>query len=460
MDINEIIAKDRTASSIIADLKKKSINVPSWAVLRKEYNPKEHPINTEQEFQDRESGREVRTRITFAWQRLAAARMGELLFALPVKYITRAQNDNEKRAAKIIKSVLKKNRIDSVNLERARMLYAGCEVMTIWFPQEMPTEYGNESSDYKLRCRNFSPMKGDALYPLFDEYDDLIALSVEYQRQEEQQTITYFDCYTDTEHIRWRSTGGELTEEMREKVTIGKICGIYGWRQSPIWEDKSNNVYEAERAVSRNGNYLRRNSKPTWVEYTEKGRRYGKEEKDIKADRNIIRLGANDKAGYATWEQSTESLKFQVEEIKRNFFMDLQLPDMSMDNLKATPMSGEARKMMFIDANLKAGDEQGIWLEYLSREINVLRAYLKGIYPDLAAAFDSLDIDIKINPYQINDSKEQADVLATATGGKAFMSQRTAVQELGVVDDEEQEMEEIAADEQQSTYDLTNMPSE
>lgn len=457
----EEITKQTNAVDVIAELKKKAITVPSWDKLEKEYNPRKHPVMYEPEFADKvKRGRIItRTRITYAWQRLATNRMSELLFALPVKYITKPINDAERTAALILKDVLKRNRIDTLNLDRARKLYSSCEVMTIWFSQDVETEYGNERTNKKLRCRTFSPMDNDFLYPLFDEYDDLVALSVAYTRNEGRQRISYFDTYTDTEHVRWRSDGGQYVEEIREQITIGKICGVYGYRSTPIWEDKSENIYDLERTMSRNGNYLRKNSRPTWVEFTEKPRKYGREAKE-EGDRNIINLGANDKAGYQTWEQSVDSLKFQVSEIKQNYFMDLQLPDMSTENMKATPMSGEARKMMFIDAQLKAGDESGMWSEYLDREVNVLRAMLKELYPSLAPAFESLDVEVKITPYQIRDLAERVQCLGSGTGGKPIISQRTAIRELDLADNEDAEIEQIATEEENAYSDLTQLPTE
>ena len=44
MDINEIINSERSGNEVISDLKRKSIVVPSWEKLRKEYEQKEHPV--------------------------------------------------------------------------------------------------------------------------------------------------------------------------------------------------------------------------------------------------------------------------------------------------------------------------------------------------------------------------------------------------------------------------------
>ena len=136
--------------------------------------------------------------------------------------------------------------------------------------------------------------------------------------------------------------------------------------------------------------------------------------------------------------------------------MALQLPDMSMENMKATPMSGEARKMMFIDAILKVKDEQGIWLEMFDREINVIKAFVKRMYPRLAHAVDSLGVEIEITPFTINDESELVDNLTKATGGKAIMSQRTAIANLGWVDNVEDELTAIQEEGLQDTATFMN----
>lgn len=166
-----------------------------------------------------------------------------------------------------------------------------------------------------------------------------------------------------------------------------------------------------------------------------------------------MQYGQNDKAEYKTWQQAIDSIKFHIDEIKRNFFMQLQLPDMSMENMKATPMSGEARKMMFIDAQLKVTDESGIWIEFFDREINVVRAFMKKMYPNLSAAIDNLQVDVVITPYQIRDEAERITNLTNATNGKAIMSQRTAVANLGYVDDIDEELKQIAKESAVNVFD-------
>ncbi|MCC8117280.1 MAG: phage portal protein [Bacteroidales bacterium] len=454
MDVNEIIAEGRMPADAIADLKKKSIVLPDWEKLEKEYNPRKHPVHTDPQYADKiKKGKtEKMTRITLGWQKLATKRMAELLFGIDVLrvYNDHGQED-EKEVAKIMEAIYMKNRINSRNIERGRWLYASCEAMTLWYAQEQPAVYAGHRSEIKLRCKSFSPFSdmgrhGERIYPLFDEFDDLVALSIEYTRKEDSLNISYFETYTADTHIRWRTSGANAEEELRETYDIGKIPAIYVHRGEPIWEDQSQNVYELEWSLSRNGNYVRKNSRPTWVVATDQDIELGSEAPGDNEGRNVLHYPAEAKYGYATWPQAIDSLKYQAQEIKNNFFMQLQLPDMSMDNMKSTPMSGEARKMVFIDSQMKVKDESGLWLEAFDREANVIKAFMAMMYPEMADAIDRLEVEHRITPYQIRDEGEKFQNLSMATNGKPFMSQRTAIKEAGYADDPDEEMEQIAAE--------------
>lgn len=468
--INEILHSGRTAEETINALKNKSIKVPNWGRLSKEYDPRQHPVFTEPNYTDKvkKGVVEKMTRVTYAMQKQAVKRMKELMFTIPVKRkYTTGDDPNLQRAANIMEAIFKKNHIDANNIKRAHKLFASCEAVTIWYAQKQPTLYAGEQTSLKLRSKTYSPMDGDAIFPLFDEYDDLIALSIQYNRynHESDRTITYFDTYTDTEHLRWVSKdgGGWVSDIEPEPINIGKIQGVYIHRSEPIWEDQSENCYELEWSLSRNGNYLRKNSRPTFLIFSDKQRVItGKEAKDDNEGRSILRFGAGDKAQYATWSQAIESLRFHTEELRRNIHTTLQLPDMSMEQMKATPMSGEARKMLFIDCQMKVTDESGDWLEFFDREVNVVRAFCKIMYPQLSAAFDELTVENVITAYKINSLSDDIKDALTATNGKAVASRKTMMRRLGLVPEEdiESELEEIASEESTTEDLFQNEPME
>lgn len=452
---SEIITAERNAAEIIEDLKEKSIRVPEWEQIRKEYDPKEHPIMTDPSYTDKvtNDGIEKVTRVPISMQKLAANRMTQLMFGIPVKRVYKTTSERDNEVAKVIEKIFLKNRIDALNIERGKYLFAGCEFATIWYAtDERHSSYGINST-IKIRSKNYSPMEGHKLYPLFNEYDDMIALSFEYTHTSKGVSKTFFDTYTKDLHIRWRKDEDVWVEELKETNALGKIPAFYLHRSEPIWEDNSNNVFEIEWTLSRNGNYIRRNAKPIYAIFSDDDPVIGEEK--VGGDRAVVRYPANAKAGYVTWPQATESVKMQIDNLYRIFFTQIQLPDMSFDQMKAVPMSGEARKMMFIDAHLKVTQEAGRWIEALDREINIIRQFVKVIMPTHEKEIDNLEVETIITPYQINDEGETIKNLSTATGGKAIVSQKEAIKYLGWSEDADKTIQQIQLEETSNLFEPT-----
>lgn len=454
MTIEEILNSGRSPEEIMGLLKDKAIVVPAWSRLRNEYDPTKHPVMNKGKYPDivgPDGSLEEVTRITYDLQSLAVKRMTELCFGIPVERIYHpAENDSkQKEVAEYLEAIFQRNRIDSVNIERGRMLFAGCEVMTLWYAIEDPNKIYGFDSKLKFRCQTYSPMNGDRLFPLFDETGDLVALSVEYTRKKLNLNVSYFDTYTRDRHIRWSTDNNGWAEDVNEEISIGKIPGVYLYRPTPIWEDTSRIVYEMEWAVSRNGNYLRKNSKPLFAVFSDEVISYGNEKDEKQESRAILQFPAGSNAGYITWAQAIENLKFHLTELRQTFFTQLQLPDWSYESMKSNPMSGESRKQLFIDAQLKVKDESGRWLEAFDREVNVVKAMLKTALPSsYEAAIDGLQVETVITPFTITDEKDKLEEIMTATGGKAIASQRQGIERLGWSKDVDKTIAEIQAEAQ------------
>lgn len=468
MTISEILAQPN-AQQIITQLKDKAVCVPAWSKLRREYDPKEHPVMDRQKYPDivvtetrtGDDGQEHQyvvgvtevTRIPLDFQRLVAARMTALCFGLPAKRIYNAETDGQKKVQKIIEAIMRRNRMNSVNIERGKMLFAGCEVATLWYAvPERHSLYGVESP-LKIRCANYSPMNGDSIYPLFDDDGDMVALSFGYKRRSLGKTIEYFDTYTADRHIKWvcngRNTGWEVAEDESIAVGapngqgIGKIPAIYMSRPTPIWEDTSNIVYEIEWALSRAGNYVRVNTKPLFGVFADEEIAYGGERP---ADsKSVFQWPANAKAGFITWELSEANLRFYTETLRKEYFAMLQIPDLSYDNIKSLQLSGEAFKQIFVDALLKVTEESGRLAEFLDREVSVVKAFVKNIAPELAKDIDSLQVETEIVPFTVSEEKTIIENLATAVAA-GIISKKEAIEVLGWSNDAQATLEQILAE--------------
>lgn len=463
MTIDEILNSGLTPAAMIAALKDKSVIVPSWGGRRgllHEYDPRKHPVMCKAQYPDitNDDGTvEFVTRITCNLQQLATKRMTELITGIPVRRVYKPENERQKEVAAYIEKIYERNRIDSVNIERCNMLFAGCEVMTLWYAVEERNNIYGFNSPLKMRCRNFSPMLGDELYPLFDEYGDMIALSVGYTRKKLGKTVSYFDAYTADRHIKWsneRNSGWEVMED--EVNALGKIPAVYTFRPTPIWEDTSRIVFEIEWALSRNGNYLRKNSKPVFIVFADEQIQYGDEQSQDREFRSIMQYPKGSTAQYVTWQQAVENLKFYVAELRQSFFTQLQLPDWSYESMKSNPMSGESRKQLFIDAQMKVKDESGRLIEYYDREVNVVKAFAKASLPtSYHSDIDALPVENVITPFTITDEKDTITNLTTANGGKPLISHRESIEMYGHSTDVDKTLQEIAEDEALNAFEPT-----
>ena len=459
--IQDILGGSMTERERITALKQKTIDVPIWTGkqgLINEYDPTKHPVMNKQLYPDlvKDDGVERVTRITLSFQRLAAKRMSELLSGIPVKRIYKPEDEKQQQVATYLEKIFDRNRINSVNTDRTNALFAGCEIFTLWYAVEQKNNLYGFASPLKLRCRTFSPMLGDELYPFFDEYGDMVAMSIGYTRKVGRKNVQYFDTYTDDRHIKWSNESGEWLAVEDEKTTVGKIPGIYTFRPTPIWEDTSRNVYEMEWTLSRNGNYIRENSKPKFIVCADEIIQYGDEKSGNKEFKSVMQYPTGARAEYVTWSQAIESLKFQIDTLRNLFFTQLQLPDWSYEKMSQQALSGESRKQMFIDAELKVQDESGRWLEFFDREINVAKAFLKLMLGQAwHEAIDALPVENVITPYRITDRKEEVETLMTANGNKPIMSQRESIEAYGRSDNVDQTLKEINEQEMADSFNFT-----
>lgn len=449
MDISEILLLD-TIQAKVSALKEKSVCVPEWETLITDYEPTKHKILGD----DQERSHKVRSdnsidkasRISIGLEKLLTKRVNEFTFAIPVRRVYTNTEDNETRQqiARALELIFKYARIDSENIRRGLAYYACCEILTIWYTVEKEHDLYGFHSKKKLKCQTFSPMDGTKLYPLFDEQGDLVAVSVEYIRKVKKTEMQYFETYTAEKHFKWvndTANGGwkELTVEGGEDIEIMKIPAIYNHRKYPVYHGLTGLREEIEYALSRNSDVIAYNSAPV---LKIAGGVKGEERKG--EERRIVRVINGGDVSYVSWQQSIDALKYHVETLLKLFFMQAQMPDISFESMKGLGDIGyDARMTLLMDAHLKIGDESGNWLEFLDREVNVVKAFLKKMNYKWDGEVDNVDVENVITPFIQNDRKGLIDTLMSANGGKAVMSQLDSIRELGESNDPEATLKQI-----------------
>jgi hypothetical protein len=463
MTLIEIFTKERNIAEIIADLKVKTVIVRSWAHSSKEYDPTRHEIVTNKTLRPdkrRANGKiDKVARITYGLQKLSVKRMTQMAFSIPVKRVYVTGTDKTKiDQSKAIEAIYKEARINAVNSKRMHAYFAACEIATIWYvvPTETHNLYGFPTK-WKLRCRSYSPMEEkfsrieqSSIYPLKDRFGDLIALSFEYVITEDNKEVTYFETYTKTAKFVWKQIDGEWSEVSDPSlISIEKIPAGYMSRPIPIWEDSTTTTQEIEFTLSRGSDIIKKNAAPVLVI---KGELQGTTTApEGSLAREVYQIKGDGGVEYATWQQQIEAQKFHISTLKQNVEEELQLPNLSMENMKGLgAISGEARKTLLTEAHLKVGDESGDIIEMLEREFNVIKAFVGEMNTAWKDSIGELKAEHIITPFIQNDEQATIDKLSKATGGKAMLSRKEAVNILDWVDDKEAEIAQLDLEEQQS----------
>lgn len=452
MDINEVIDFSKSDSEVLLQLKRKYVKVPQWSDSINEYESKFHDIMDRNKRPDKvKTGQRVEevSRIRLDLEKLITARMVEFMFSVPVRRVYNGIDDDEEKQkiADTIEKIYTRNRIDSENIKRSREFFAACEVCTQWYSVDKKNSLYGFDSEKKISTKTFSPMSGYELYPLFDEYDDMLAMSIEYNVVNyDGSTDTYFETYTDNRHMKWKNGGKVLDEENK----LGKIPFVYMYRNRPIWEGVQHIIKEIEWTLSRNSDVIAYNASPVLAVT---GEIRGAEKKG--EEQRIFRLENGGNVAYVSWNQAIEAIKFQIDTLLRLMWMQIQLPDLSFENIKGLgAVSGEARRTLLTDAHLKVGDEKGVFLEYFDREANIIKAFVAKLQPSWAKKVQDIEIEHVITPFVQNDEMNEIEKWIKANGGKPIVSQLDAIKLLGVSSNPREtynQIREEAAEEAQSS---------
>lgn len=458
MDVKYILESSKSIDSKINELKKRTVSVPLWSMLQQKYEPANHSVLTDTiSLKDKEDG-EKSARIAIGLEKLLANRVNQFTFAIPVKrkYNTPA-NDTQSSIINAIESIYTNAHIDNMNYKRGLAYYATCEMFTIWYTVKRDNTLYGFPCKYKLKCKTYSPMDGVHLYPIIDEYDDMTAMSFEYDKVvSDTKTITIFETFTSSRHYVWKkdnqgNTWEETTAEVLDdgsiesgdEIVINKIPGVYLWRPAPVYAGLGNIRHELEYGVSRQCNVVAYNAAPI---VKVKGGIVGKEKKG--ESKRIWRVESDGDISYVSWNQSQEAVTNQTNTLLRLYWMISQMPDISFENMKSLGNIGyDARQTLLTDARLKINEESGAWKECFEREFSVIKAFLKQMNNSWNNEIDNISCEHIITPYVPRDESSEISVRMKANGGKPVESQLESIVKLGQSKNPQKTLEDIQEEE-------------
>lgn len=367
-----------------------------------------------------------RCRIAVPAQRLICERDVGFLLSNNVKYNIKGEVD--KQAQDLYNqtiSVFQENKIDYFDKKLARDLFRCCECAELWYL--VPSQDDNTQNE--IRVMLLSPLRGDLLYPHFDDYNRMDGFARRYIIKDEMgNTTVHFDVYTSTMLYRYSNDGSTMKLISAKPHGFTKIPVVYYRQEETEWECVQPVIERLEELLSNWGDVNDYFGAPT---YFFKGKMKGFADKG-EVGRIYQGEGSDTDMKVVSWNSAPESMRQEMANLSNIIFSYTQTPDISFENMKTlgNNTSGAAIRLMFTDPHLKAETKEELFGEMFTRRFNVVK---NGIASSINATpqrvADSLKVTPVFSPYVPKNELEMLQLINLATQGKATMSQEEGIEE-------------------------------
>ena len=358
--------------------------------------------------------------------------------------------ESEKGIFEALKQVLKKNKIK----------YQNRKIVRAWLSEQECAEYryvtkddgfwaklkakvanlfGQSMPQYKLRSVLWSPFRGDKLYPFFDDSGDMVAFSREYKKKDlDDHEITCFMTVTKDMVYQWElDKGWQLVAAF--KHGFKKLPVLYCYRPEAYCEKIKTIRVRLEKLLSSYADCIDYHFFPIL-------KLFGDVDKMSGEFRNrVVQLtGEGADAAYLTWNQASDPVKVEFENHFNQAYALTNTPRISFDSLKGTgsSLSGVAFDYVFMSTHLSVENHAESIGDFMQRRVNFLISALGSINTNFEKASETIDIDVEIQPYKLDNIDDKVSTAVKAVSGGVW-SQKHGVMFAGVADRLEEELAEL-----------------
>lgn len=385
-------------------------------------------------------------RLPLPYQQLIVDRAVAFTFGNPVQLVCKPEGEEQESVLSIVQQIHHDNKIDSFNRSICTELYRSIHVAEYWYTVDKEHEDYGKPAKKKAKVVCFAPWKGNDLYPVFNEHEDMIAFCREFTLiNDDGDSVNCFEIITDDWFFMLTNSQSSWTEieGYPAQNTLGKIPVIYGREEKTEWQLVQMAIDRLEFLMSNYGDINDYHAAPkifvkgTLTSMPSKGEPGG-----------VIQGGEKSDAKYMSWDRSPEAVKLEIDFLINSIYSFTQTPDISFESIKGLrEISGKALQTLFLDAHLKVQKHRLVLDAYLQRRINVLKSIIGKIFPELDKTASKLVIKPEIQPFMIDDEEALLGLLSTATGGASIMSQETAIELNPMIKDTTLEKQRIKAEE-------------
>lgn len=369
----------------------------------------------------------------------------------PITLIPSEEND----LAKLIKQIWRVNRIDSKLLDATIIKFSQTQVaMQFYIVDAGETSLLNKVLSFlklKIQAKEIKALVLDntkgTMTPYFDSTGNMLLFMWEYKAKEGEKEVSNVQIWNEKNMLHFKDS--VLFANLPHG--FDRIPIVYDSQDEPLWYTVKSPIDRHEVALSKLGDANDYSGHPILV--TE-----GKvENMPLKSESgkhfNIpIELGGEDgktviKGGVSFLEATTapESNKLELDKLEDTIAYGSGVPNLSLEKLKSLGNVAEKTvKLMFIATDIKAALKQSATRTFIERCLNIIiSGVTKTTNTTLAANGKLLYYDIQFNSILPSDIAETVTYLSDAVAGK-FVSQKTAIGLIDLVDDHEAELNQIA----------------
>ncbi|WP_256013134.1 phage portal protein [Desertivirga xinjiangensis] len=407
-----------------------------------QYNIEGHEINKRPKKYNDKQQEIPQAKIPIPFQKKIVFAAKFFLFGKPVKLIQKSKDTDD--AFALIESLWEDMRNDSKNREVAELLFSETECAKLFVEYRDPNitdpEELKKPGTVRVKCLILARSKGDTLYTRFNEFGVLEAIARGYTIIVEGKSIEHFDIYTSGYNYLCTKNNNKDWDVVPVENRIKKIQLVYYCQKLSEWHDVQPAIETRETLTSRRSDNNIATGDPILLL---EGTPISLPERADTA--KVVILSEGGKASYLAPQMAIDMVKDEREDLDHIIYYMTDTPD--FDKLKNIDQrSGEALKMMFFNTILKSLSKQEVFAEMLDREINILKAFITNIIdvsPKMAEQVKKLKVAFEFGNPLPDNVEGLIDMLSTATGGKATMSQKTAVSLNPLVKDAVEETAEL-----------------
>lgn len=369
----------------------------------------------------------------------------------PITLIPSEEND----LAKLVKQIWRINRIDSKLLDATIIKFSQTQVAMQFYIvdagetsllSKVLVKLGIKVAAKEIKAQVLDNTKG-TMTPYFDSTGNMLLFMWEFKAKENDKEVANIQIWdaTNMYHFKDGVLFGKALPHGFDRIPI-----VYDVQDEPEWYDVNSPIDRHEVALSKLGDANDYSGHPILVSEGKVSNLPDKLEsgKHINCEVKIDpETGKEIRSSVKFLEATTapESNKLELDKLEDAIAYGSGVPNLSLEKLKSLGNVAEKTvKLMFLATDIKASLKQSATRTFIERCLNIIiSGVTKTTNTGMAAEGKALYYDIQFNSILPSDIAETVTYLSDAVAGK-FVSQKTAIGILDLVDDHEEEIKQIA----------------